>query len=182
MWGCKRFHDVHPILRSNENLTLLVLKSIRPCVSCLESPSDVRHSDATWYSPLKLSLHNARLFFTEAHHNNRSRMSCTLIELHVIKRIMTWKGFGRKRSWSNRGINPEFVWVDRGKPWKPSKATIPVQIRTLNLPNTCQKLYRYTIPIGHIYFLIDLWWIKQDFPNTKVVSYLHELIVCLLST
>jgi hypothetical protein len=84
-------------------------------------------------------------------------MSCTFLVLHVIRWIMTWKGFRRKRLWPNRGTNPVFVRIDRGKPWKSSKATIPVQIRTLNLPNTCQERYRYTIPIGHIYSLIDLW-------------------------
>jgi hypothetical protein len=36
---------------------------------------------------------------------------------------MNWKGYGRKGSWHNQGIVPEFAWRDVIKPQNPVRMT-----------------------------------------------------------
>jgi hypothetical protein len=54
--------------------------------------------------------------------------------------INIWKGFGRKRSWLNRGTIPAFAWRATGKPREISVRILDVQdvVRNQNLLNTSE--------------------------------------------
>jgi hypothetical protein len=54
MSGCKRFHDVHPIIRFTENLTLQILKALGleeiRSVNKISDPLSVVQDDLTFMS------------------------------------------------------------------------------------------------------------------------------------
>jgi hypothetical protein len=70
---------------------------------------------------------------------------------------MTWKGYGRKRPWSNRGTIPESTWRDWGIPRRvrTRKAGVPAEIRTEHLPDTSVEGYRCDSLLGNTSFCGD---------------------------
>jgi hypothetical protein len=68
---------------------------------------------------------------------------------------MNWKGFRKKRSWTNHYTISAFALKDRVKLRKTSvrKADAPAEIRTEHVPKTSRKCYRNVNPVG--IFIVD---------------------------
>jgi hypothetical protein len=61
---------------------------------------------------------------------------------------MNWKGFGRKRPWSNPGTIPAFAWAEAMRNLRIT--SVSAEIRTKNVSNTSLELCRYASLPGDV--------------------------------
>jgi hypothetical protein len=73
-----------------------------------------------------------------------SETSCTVIN----RRMLNWKGFGRKRLWPNQGIIQVSVWMKKARHDKFSGRTagVPTEIGTERLPSASLETDHYSSP------------------------------------
>jgi hypothetical protein len=91
--------------------------------------------------------------------------------------MMNLKGFGRKRSWTNRGTIPLLYW--RGTKTTKNLRIVDVPIRTEHLPNMSQDYYRYTdvLALQHI---VGMKVVNVTVRLIYGMLILHMCVICLI--
>lgn len=112
-------------------------------VSC-STPLDTQ---STWHTLPCSSASSSFLWFIlqRCQYRGLRRVFCAM-----IGRVINWKGFGRKRSWSCQGTIQEFSRSDWEKPRKFSVRIAGVVTGIRNRHLTCDSVEccRYAVPFG----------------------------------